>query len=87
MLRRVSLSIDGPTPSLLAREGKGGAHLALARRKRCRIAKKSTAILSWVAFLARAVPSKKHLRGSDRHLPLQRPERLPVVQALQLLLR
>src|SRR5882724_384484 len=34
MLRRVSLSIDGPTPSLLAREGKGGAHLALARRER-----------------------------------------------------
>src|SRR6266403_4228663 len=34
MLRRVSLRIDGPTPSLLAREGKEGARLALARRKR-----------------------------------------------------
>ena len=81
------MSIDGLISSLLAREGKRGAHLALARRKRCCIAKKSTAILSWVAFLALAVPSKKHLRGSDRHLLLQRPERLQVVQALPLLLR
>src|SRR5258705_11668290 len=32
MLRRAI--IGGPTPSLLAREGKGGAHLTLVRRKR-----------------------------------------------------
>ena len=85
MLRRVSSRIDGPTPSLLAREGKGGSRQPAASG--CSIAKKSTAILSWVAFYARAVPSKKHLRGTDRHLLLQRPERLPVVQALPLLLR
>jgi len=34
MLCQVSLSIDGLIPGLLAREGKEGAHLALARRKR-----------------------------------------------------
>ena len=81
------MSIDGLISSLLAREGKRGAHLALARRKRCRIAKKSTAIHSRLAFLARAVPSGKHLHGTGRHLLLQRPEPLTVVQALPLLLR